>query len=820
MPKVVWLETRVWFRQSAFGLMAGVAFVCARLALRPVLGDALPLVLAYPATVVIIMLRGSVAGLACAVTCVVGAAVSFPAQLGSVSEALQAGALLLCAAGLCVATHRWSIFPSNPNSAPDGGESATTGWLRAIFLAALIVPAASFIGVAGVTYWQAERDARSYAERTAAIVQRHADESFRSAALVARAMSRLSTTLDSRGPLAGTELATRMRLLTVGVPGVLGARVEDAEGALVAQVESVATVPVPVRQADRLKQPSVSSISATSFDGERAIALRFPRVLVSGKEVGSVDIFLSAAHFEEYYRSLNSGRLRQASFELLDRDGSSLACWPRPRLEEMSRLRPANRSPAASATLLDWSYWKSDGPRGTVSVESRRQVEGMPVVATVAISRPQVLAGWVSLVGAVAAIMAPITAWLVCVSWLALNRTRRARGFALSLEQEGSKLRVAEENALRNQKWETLATLTGGIAHDFNNLLSILLTNLHVHERRHPAQMTEPQMQSMLRTARSGVRLTQQLLSVSRTQKRGTDTVSLQAWLPATAELLRSTLGANIKLEYSVSAEAGAIAVDVSELELALINLSLNAKHAMPNGGTLTIIGRNARPEEGFDRPTVAVCAKDTGHGIPADIIPRIFEPFFSTKARGVGTGLGLSQIAAFVGNAGGEVQVESAEDVGTTVHMYFPQAVPAPQSSASVFQADADLRGMRLLLVDSNAEVATAVRAMLLSSGMDAVHVDDAYKAVELVEAEWGSFDAVLTHAKPLGGQDGLQLARTLSVLAPRLPVILMTGYADQAALARAEGFEAVLKPIVPDEFLAVLRQMTSARRASRPSA
>ena len=813
------LKTRTKVQQTIFGVGAGLACVCLRLVLQSWVGEGLPLVLAYPVTVLVVLLRGSIAGLACAVTCVLGAAVSFPQQVGSVGEALQAGALLLCVAALCVATHRWNMISPGDTSTRSAGDAEANGWLGTVVLAALVVPAVVFVAVAGTTYWQARRDAQSYAERTALLVERHAEESFRSAAVVARTISRLSATVGPQRLVGGADLASEIRLLMVGIPGMLGARLENARGVSMLRIEVGANTSE-VRPADADSGHTLASaISPARFGDERAIALKFPGSISDTKGVGSVVIFLGAAHFEDYYQSLDSGRVRQARFELLNRDGSTLVCWP-PQLADTFRQRhSANLTPTASDVQADTGYGWFDGLAGPQSVESRRRIEGVPVEASIQISRPQVLAGWVSLIGAIAAIMAPITAWLVCISWLALNRTRRAHVFAVSLEQEGNKLRAAHENALRNQKWETLATLTGGVAHDFNNLLSILLTNLHIHERRHPAQMAEPQMQSMLRTARSGVRLTQQLLSVSRKQKQGVDTVSLQTWLPGTAELLRATLGANVKLEYSVAAEAGAIAVDAGELELALINLSLNAKHAMPIGGTLTIIGRNARPEEGFSRPTVAVCAKDTGHGIPADIIPRIFEPFFSTKAHGLGTGLGLSQISAFVRNAGGEVRVESTLDVGTTVHMYFPTAEVAVPSLASASRTEVDLQGRRVLLVDSNGEVAQAVEAMLATSGIDVVLLEDADAAIVLLETDFGSVDAVLAHMAPLGGQDGLQLARTLRALAPRLPVILMTGYVDQAALAHAEAFEVVLKPIVPSDLFAVLSTMISARHSAKPS-
>jgi signal transduction histidine kinase/CheY-like chemotaxis protein len=812
------LTRRSLVRGAVFGAVAGGVSTCLRLFLHPLLGDSLPLLLAYPTTILVILLRGSAAGFGCAVACIIGAVISYPAHISSPSEVLQAGALLLCVAGLCVAAHRWNVFLAGPVANQDVRDGTAAHWLRAVVLAAMVVPAVIFLLVAALTHAQAERDAQGYADRTSMVVQSHGEETFRSAALVARTIARMPAARGDGLVTPSPDFEAKIRLAMVGVPGLLGLRIEDGKGAIQIQVDAGSSERSSTAQSTPLDGWQADPIAPATFNGERAISLSVPRDDSQSQRPGQVVIFLSAAYFEAYYRSLDSGRLRQARFELTAKDGKTLACWPISPTDgwdsEQSLGSPEISSGGKSPWPRDWS----DRLSGSSNVRSLRELEGVPVRAVIEIRRSQVLAGWVSLIGAIAAIIGPVTVWLVCISWVALNRTRRANTFALSLEQEENRRRLAEENAVRNQKWETLATLTGGVAHDFNNLLSILLTNLHVHERRHPAQMAEPQMQSMLRTTRSGVRLTQQILSVLRQQKSSPDTVSLQTWLPTTAELLRATLGAKVSLEYSVREDAGAIAVDVGELELALINLSLNAKHAMPGGGTLTVIGRNARADEGFARPTVAVCARDTGHGIPEDVIPRIFEPFYSTKAKGHGTGLGLSQISAFVKSAGGDVRVESSVGIGTTVHMYFPQVDAGLQTPTREAEQEVDLAGMRLLLVDGNPDVAQAVEAMLASSGLHVVHLNTADAAFAFVESQLGSLDAVLAHMTPLGVQDGTQLARTLRALAPRLPVILMTGHADQVALAIAEGFEALLKPIEPMALLDVLRRMVSARRAIRP--
>jgi len=222
----------------------------------------------------------------------------------------------------------------------------------------------------------------------------------------------------------------------------------------------------------------------------------------------------------------------------------------------------------------------------------------LPLYVSASVSRAAMLAGWLRFVGLLAAVLVPVTAGLTYVSLVALRKTRREQAITAELNEAVARRAAAEKGMLESQKLETLAQLTGGVAHDFNNLLAIISSSLHVHRHLHPEHSDERHLQAVSRAVQSGTRLTRQLLSFSRKQALRPELIVLQTWLPGVEGLLRSTLGSRIVMEIAVEPEVCQISVDVAELELALINLALNAKHAMPGGGQLRITARNEGASE------------------------------------------------------------------------------------------------------------------------------------------------------------------------------------------------------------------------------
>ena len=359
----------------------------------------------------------------------------------------------------------------------------------------------------------------------------------------------------------------------------------------------------------------------------------------------------------------------------------------------------------------------------------------------------------------------------------------------------------AHQAVLQNQRLEALGQLTGGVAHDFNNLLMVVGNYAHLLATRRPELAGTTELGGIQRAVSTGSKLTRQLLAFARRQAMRPEPVDLQVRLPEIAGLLKASLGARIQLTCEVEAGTHSILVDPAEFELALINLAVNARDAMPEGGTLRVSARNDAND------VVRIEVADSGKGIPPDLLAKVFEPFFTTKPVGHGTGLGLSQVYGLARQAGGDARIESVEGQGTTVALLLPALAdrhgsePEPPQHAAV----AAQGRHTLLLVEDNQELATVTSHVLESAGYAVTKADTGDKALSLL-AEDGAFDIVLSDIRMPGGTDGIALARWLREHRPRLPVVLMTGYSGELAQARGLGLQVLPKPSAPAALLDAL--------------
>ncbi|RYY56914.1 MAG: response regulator, partial [Comamonadaceae bacterium] len=301
----------------------------------------------------------------------------------------------------------------------------------------------------------------------------------------------------------------------------------------------------------------------------------------------------------------------------------------------------------------------------------------------------------------------------------------------------------------------------------------------------------------------AGKKLTRQLLAFSRRQPLLPRVLDLAELMPSLLDLVRPALGSRIDLEGSVDPGTPRVRLDSGELELALINLAVNARDAMPDGGHVRV---HVRHDAGF----VELAFHDTGVGIEPRDVDRVFEPFFTTKPVGAGTGLGLAQVYGLCARAGGTARVESQPGAGTTVLLRFP-AVDAPADVeapvAGPSRQALDRLGLRVLLVEDNADIASATRELLQAAACDVVHVPAPADALRTL-ADDPEFDVVLSDIVMPGGIDGLQLCARLRQDHPRLPVVLMTGYAEKLGEAESQGLVVLPKPFDPALLLRVLRE------------
>lgn len=355
------------------------------------------------------------------------------------------------------------------------------------------------------------------------------------------------------------------------------------------------------------------------------------------------------------------------------------------------------------------------------------------------------------------------------------------------------KLEVMQKQLAESQKFDALGQLTGGVAHDFNNLLMIISGSLHMLKRGTDDKAKVQRAISAIETAtKRGAALTNQLLTFARRQSVNPQAVDFAERIAAIREVLDAGVGSSVRLVFDISGEVWPIKTDVSELETALLNLVINARDAMPDGGTVTIGARNVvLHEPPLAGNFVAIDVSDTGLGIPDDVLDKIFEPFFTTKPIGKGTGLGLSQVHGFAHQAGGTIKVASELGKGTTFTILLPRADDAPSREPA---GAASFRGSgTVLLVEDNPDVASVSVGLLEQLGYSVRRVADAEAALR--EIEKNGVDFVFSDIVMPGKMDGLGLAQHLRQIRPGLPILLATGYSEVAAGVRGD-FPILRKP------------------------
>lgn len=380
-------------------------------------------------------------------------------------------------------------------------------------------------------------------------------------------------------------------------------------------------------------------------------------------------------------------------------------------------------------------------------------------------------------------------------------------GLQAEVSQAVAQTRGAEQRVARRQQVEALGRLTSGVAHDVNNLLGVVSNSAHLMQRKVDDEQLHQSLAATLRAVEAGSQLTRHLLRFARRHPSRPVAVDLAVQFAQWQELMRVVLGRRIALSVSVAPGTAPVTVDPAELELSLINLALNARDALPLGGQVWLQARNAGAEEWapLSGTGVLIALSDDGAGMDESVARHAFEPFFSTKAPGQGTGLGLSQVQAFCEQAGGHARLGSTPGLGTTVSLLLPAARPAGPVGApwpGQRSDDQRLQGTRLLLVEDNEDLAAVTAALLASYGCQVLQARSAAQALGLVERERP--DVVLSDVVMPGEMDGLDLAHRLQQRFPQLPVVLISGYSS--ALATGQPFTVLRKPCPPDIMVAAL--------------
>jgi PAS domain S-box-containing protein len=361
-----------------------------------------------------------------------------------------------------------------------------------------------------------------------------------------------------------------------------------------------------------------------------------------------------------------------------------------------------------------------------------------------------------------------------------------------------AKLQRAQEQLSQSQKMEALGQLTGGIAHDFNNILTVVSGNAQLLRGRLHDYNDLRAIDAIELAATRGETLTRQLLAFSRRQALNPRVISLRQRLGTFRDLLTSSARGDIELLIDIRRNIWPVAVDVHELQLALINLVVNARDAMPDGGRIAIMARNVQlqPEETPEHVSgefVSLTVADSGCGIDAEILPKVFEPFFTTKQLEKGTGLGLSQVYGLARQSGGTATIDSQAGNGTTVTIYLPRS-HQPIREQSIVDGAPPSGRETVLIVEDNPDVEEVTGMLLKQLGYRVCHANSAHAALQLL-GSGEAVDLVFTDVVMPGELDGVALARRVKEDYPDVAVLLSTGYA-RAANTLETGFPVLRKP------------------------
>jgi signal transduction histidine kinase/CheY-like chemotaxis protein len=542
-----------------------------------------------------------------------------------------------------------------------------------------------------------------------------------------------------------------------------------------------------------------------AIPGAHWVTLLTRRIPGNGGGFGGIAVaVLNLDYFEEFYRAVDLPE--DGAIVLLRADGVVLARYP--HRDDLIGTSAADQPPFREVLTHETAgTLQMESPiDGTRRVLAIRALKAFPLAVDVSVAEDRVLMPWRKQAGAF--LVAVFAVCLVMGTLLLLlaresRRTERllaeTRDAKDAAEDANAELRVqmderarAEASLRQAQRIEAVGQLTGGVAHDFNNLLTVLLGNIDLLQQTGnlgPAELAR--LQRMRGAAERGAKLTDQLLSFARRQPLLPQAMRLNDVVAGMTDLLSSAAGGNIRIETRFEAKPWTASVDPTQFELVVLNLVINARDAMPQGGTVTVETANVTlgpPTREDDPPAgdyVMVRVVDTGHGMPPEVLARVFEPFFTTKGPGFGSGLGLSQVFGLARQSGGGVQIDSAPGKGTAVRVYLPRAsAEAVAAEAAPSAADAGAGGSaRVLLVDDDEAVRSTTGMILETMGYEVIACDSGPDALARLD-EQVPVDILLTDVA-MPGMNGPDLARRVRALRPFLPIVFFSGYADPDSVA-----------------------------------
>jgi signal transduction histidine kinase len=466
---------------------------------------------------------------------------------------------------------------------------------------------------------------------------------------------------------------------------------------------------------------------------------------------------------------------------------------------------------------------------GVERIHAYQKIAEHPAYVSYGLSLTSIAREWRANLIAYGVVAALSALALSSLSAFALVRASQERRLFMRWRIEAERREAAEEALRQAQKMEAVGQLTGGIAHDFNNLLTVVIGNLEIAGRalgRHNLEKAQRNIAAAVQGADRAATLTHRLLAFSRRQPLQPSAVDINEVVTEMTDLFRRTLGESVRIETVLAKDLWPAHADRNQLESAFLNLVINSRDAMPDGGLVTIktgnvwleAGRASEDADVSPEPQVMVSVSDTGIGMPPEVRARVFEPFFTTKQVGQGTGLGLSMIYGFVKQSGGHIRIDSEPGRGTEVRIYLPRAeLNVPATIVSSGAAPRARRGEAVLVVEDDADVRAFAVEALSSLGYRILQARDAASALAVLRFE--EKIALLFTDVGLPGPNGRELAEKAIQLRPDLRVLFTTGYAPEAMILDP-GTHLLKKPFTVEELANSVRRAIEAGPAVLESA
>ena len=700
---------------------------------------------------------------------------------------------------------------------------STIRLLRWMLVSAVLVPAALFAYLAISTYRTSFTLADERIERSLDVVDEQVAKVFQSLNVTFAGIEAIIRDRSDEDIRNSHELHRQLKKMALALSAVNEIWIMDRDGRPLATSFSNPLPPnLDLSDRDYFRAhlgadvgTYVGRVLVPRVENARFFAVSRKRLDPDGGFAGIVMISVRPGDFRDFYERMAS--VKGSNYAMIRADGVVLARYPAPVALDVKLDAGSGFMQSIARNPNGGYYTTVSQVDGSYSRFAVRKLDGLPLYVSAGIRVDAIRQEWLDFLTSHLLFGLPATALLVALAWLTLMRTK-------DLHREAARRAAAEETLRQSQKMEAIGQLTGGIAHDFNNLLTVIIGNLDIALRKCADAALERPLRNALMGGQRAAQLTQKLLAFSRRQPLSPRPVDANRLIAGMSDLLRRSLGEKIDIETVSGAGLWRIEVDAAELEAAILNLAINARDAMPDGGKLTIETTNAHLDEDYARTLdgvkagqyVLISVTDSGEGMTPDVIEHAFEPFFTTKKEGQGTGLGLSQVYGFVRQSGGHLKIYSERGHGSTVKIYLPRRERSDVENEAPTQPRANGgAGEAILVVEDDEGVRSYTGEILDELGYRVLVAPDARDALRFIEQPERHIDLLLTDMI-MPGLNGRQLADAARAIRPGLPVLFMTGYSRNAIVHQGRldsGLFLIQKPFGRDALAAKVREVLDAR-------